>query len=330
MIRIIDHHDRDLYERDEGVEDAASGSPGDRAGRCLRRSGLLAERDIERPGATTGPVSSTPAGSAAAEAVTLNLWIFEGEEEFLPKVKEAFEDVAPGHESGDHDLPEDQYTTKIDTALAAAIAARYRVHVRPALHQGGSHGADRRCAHRARSRSDALRAGSTFGLHPRREALLHRDLYGRARAHVQQGRSSTRRYPVPFVHGTSMSVDEYAAIAKKLTDRERRPCQDACGVARPARPYWWMDHADLIGYGRADRGRGTGRRRDDPHLGPLPLEWFGMGTRHERMTQGHVDGGREILLATGQQRDVHRGQLQPRRSLLEQGIDVGVAPLPVE
>ena len=61
-------------------------------------------------------------GSLAAqsqEPVTLDLWIFEGEEQLLPALKEAFETEHPNINLEITLIPEDQYVVKIDTALAA-------------------------------------------------------------------------------------------------------------------------------------------------------------------------------------------------------------------
>ena len=64
-----------------------------------------------------------PAAVAAQGDTTLNLWVFEGEEGFLPKIKEGFEAAHPGTKLEITLLPEDQYVTKIDTALAAGAPA---------------------------------------------------------------------------------------------------------------------------------------------------------------------------------------------------------------
>jgi ABC-type glycerol-3-phosphate transport system substrate-binding protein len=65
---------------------------------------------------TTAAPTAAPAGN---EPVTLNLWIFEGEEAFLPRLQEAFETRYPNIKLELTEIPEDQYVTKIDTALAA-------------------------------------------------------------------------------------------------------------------------------------------------------------------------------------------------------------------
>ena len=54
-----------------------------------------------------------------AEPVTLDLWIFEGEEQLLPALEEAFESEHPNIDLEITLIPEDQYVVKIDTALAA-------------------------------------------------------------------------------------------------------------------------------------------------------------------------------------------------------------------
>jgi multiple sugar transport system substrate-binding protein len=74
----------------------------------------------EQAGPTTGAdVAPTSAPATGGENVTLSLWIFEGEEGFLSRLKEAFEAQNPTITLEITEIPEDQYVTKIDTALAA-------------------------------------------------------------------------------------------------------------------------------------------------------------------------------------------------------------------
>jgi ABC-type glycerol-3-phosphate transport system substrate-binding protein len=56
---------------------------------------------------------------AAQEPVVLDLWIFEGEGEFLPMVIAAFQAEYPHITIQLTDIPESEYVTKIDTALLA-------------------------------------------------------------------------------------------------------------------------------------------------------------------------------------------------------------------
>ncbi len=67
--------------------------------------------------ACSGPAA--PAGQESGEKVTLNMWVFEGESEFLPVVKEEFEAKNPNIVLEITEIPEDTYVTKIDTAIAA-------------------------------------------------------------------------------------------------------------------------------------------------------------------------------------------------------------------
>lgn len=68
-----------------------------------------------------GCTTSDGTGDAETEAggVTLTLWAFEGEEAFFPTLKERFEAEHPNITLDITEIPEDNYTTKVDTALAA-------------------------------------------------------------------------------------------------------------------------------------------------------------------------------------------------------------------
>ena len=57
--------------------------------------------------------------AVAQEPVTLDIWIFEGEEQLLPALEEAFEAENPNVNVEITLIPEDQYVVKIDTAMAA-------------------------------------------------------------------------------------------------------------------------------------------------------------------------------------------------------------------
>src|SRR3954447_17343658 len=53
------------------------------------------------------------------EKVTLNLWAYEGYTDFLPHLVEGFEKKYPNIKVEVTNIPEEQYTTKIETSLAA-------------------------------------------------------------------------------------------------------------------------------------------------------------------------------------------------------------------
>ena len=56
---------------------------------------------------------------AQEEPVTLNLWMFLDGTGFLESVVEAFEAEHPNIQINITDVPEDEYTTKIETAILA-------------------------------------------------------------------------------------------------------------------------------------------------------------------------------------------------------------------
>lgn len=61
------------------------------------------------PPTTSGqnPTTAAPTAVAGNELVTLSLWIFEGEEEFLPRLQEAFESKYPNIKLEITEIPED-------------------------------------------------------------------------------------------------------------------------------------------------------------------------------------------------------------------------------
>lgn len=66
---------------------------------------------------TTPPAEEKPA--PATEQVTLKLWAYEGYQDFLPLLIEGFEAKYPNIKVELTNLPEEQYSTKVETALAA-------------------------------------------------------------------------------------------------------------------------------------------------------------------------------------------------------------------
>lgn len=73
-------------------------------------------------GTTTddGPAPANESGEPGAEEqITLSVWAFEGETEFFDTLTANFEEKYPNIDVEITDLPEGEYTTKIDTALVA-------------------------------------------------------------------------------------------------------------------------------------------------------------------------------------------------------------------
>jgi len=63
--------------------------------------------------------SPTAAPTAGEEEVTITLWAYEGYQDFLPLLIEGFEAKYPNIHVELTNIPEDQYGTKVETALAA-------------------------------------------------------------------------------------------------------------------------------------------------------------------------------------------------------------------
>ena len=247
-------HDRGVSERDEGVEDAAPGPPADRAGRDRRRRGLLAGHDVQ-PGASSG---SAPSGAAAdGEAVTLNIWTVEGEEEFLPKIKDAFEAV-PSRARPSSSRPCPRTSTGPRSTRPWPPASR-RTSRSSSTRDTSSKGTwcevgevlkERGC------RSVPLRAGTARAVHPGWQAVLHGHLHRRPRAHVQQGHLRQGWHPVPLVH----DADDGRRVRRprQATDGpRRRPGQE--GVGRRGGPDLLVDRPG--GLHRSGRPRGGRRPR---------------------------------------------------------------------
>ena len=276
------------------------------------------------PGAPSGAVSSTPAGSAAAEAVTLNLWIFEGEEDFLPKVKEAFESSHPGTTLEITILPEEQYTTKVDTALAAGsppdIAFMYdpryikEGHMVPIGDVLTARGVDlTRFAQGPLS--NCTQDGKLYCIGTYTGALV-----------LMYNKKLFDAAGIPYPSSTvPMSVDEYAALAKKLSipndDLAKRVWG---GEAGPT--YWWINPANLT----APDGRTVVGALDDEATIHSWNVASGMVRDGSAISDDQATSmGAANLMATGQQAMSFEDNFN-LGDLLEQGVDVGVAPLPVE
>ncbi len=69
--------------------------------------------------ATTAPVAEKPTAPPSQEKVTITLWAYEGYEAFLPALIEGFEAKYPNIKVELTNIPEGDYGTKVETALAA-------------------------------------------------------------------------------------------------------------------------------------------------------------------------------------------------------------------
>jgi multiple sugar transport system substrate-binding protein len=206
-------------------------------GLIVRRVAVVAVVFALVAGACTGGDDQSDAGSDGS--VTLSLWIFEGEETFLPALKKAFEKENPNVTLKITDIPEDSYVTKMDTALAAGSPPDIGwVYERRWLKAG-----------RVLPLDDVIEAnqidlsalnenalagcsyeGNIYCLGSYTGAVMlfyNKDLFDEAGLDYP---SATK----------PMSIDEYADIAAQLT----KPNEDLSkhvfgGTANP--PFWWED-----------------------------------------------------------------------------------------
>ena len=195
---------------------------------------------------------------------TLNLWIFEGEETFLPALEAAFEDAHPDIDLKITEIPEDNYSTKIDTALAADSPPDVGFIVEPRWIKAGrmlplddiieSEGID--LSNLNQNAFDGCEyEGKIYCLGSYSAATMlfyNKDLFDAAGLSYP---SSTE----------SMSVDEYAALAAQLT----QPSDDlsTTGLGRRGRDTVLVDgHADPFQRGRSDDPRLRERCVDRAHV----------------------------------------------------------------
>ena len=286
----------------------ASNSPGPSSG-----SGSLAPADSAAPGA-----------SASGDAVTLNVWTLEGEEEFLPKIKDAFESSHPGTTLEFTVLPEDQYGTKVDTALAAGappdiafvydpryIKQGHMVEVGEVLKERGvdltrfAPGPLGPCTMDGKLYCIGTYTGALV-------LMYNKDLFDKA--------------GIPYPSSTvPMSVDEYAEIAKKLSVDDADPAKRIWGgEAGPT--YWWTDLPDFLG---SDLKTVVGALDDDTTIRTWDVLAGLVRDGYALTDDMVVSMGASSLLATGQQGMSFEDNFAIG-DLLEQGVNLGVAPLPVE
>ncbi len=193
------------------------------------------------PPAAVAPTEKSAQPQPSTEKVTLNLWIFEGEQGFLPELKKGFEAKYPNVTLEITEIPESDYVTKIDTALAAGnppdigwvYEARWMkagkfLAIDDMVSQKGINLAD---YNQGIVKDMCALNGKLYCLGTYTGAVLlfyNKDMFDAA------GLS----YPSPTV---PMSIDEYEAAAAKLTkpnaDIKLRVYGGSAGASN-----WWADH----------------------------------------------------------------------------------------
>jgi multiple sugar transport system substrate-binding protein len=263
--------------------------------------------------------------ATGAEPVTLTLWAFEGEEAFFPTLKERFEAEYPNITLEVTEIPEDNYTTKVDTALAAGRPPDLGLTYEPRWFKAGavlplddvvaSKGIDvstfnQNAMSGCRFEERVYCLGSYTGA-----VLLfyNKELFDAA--------------GVAYPSATEpMTVDEFAAIAAQVSQPNEDLKKRVWGTIGEA-PFWWSDPITHF----SDDGRTTeGLMNDAPtvHLydvmSALVRDGYApTGSEFELL-------GTEDLLAAGQVAMAISDNLVAIEALETNGIDWGAAPVPIE
>ena len=281
-------------------------------------SAFVSTSCIER--GSGGESSDEPGGRT-----TLSLWVFEGEETFLPALESAFESEHPEIDVKITEIPEDNYVTKVDTALAANsppdigfvsdqrwIKAGRLLPLDEAIETAGIDVSD--------LNQDAFGGcryeGKIYCLGSYSAATMlfyNKDLFDAAGLDYP---SATE----------SLTIDEYASLVEQLSKPSDDLAERVWG-GEAITPYWWMDARTHF----SEDGRTTlGYVNDAPtvHMYEVLAELVAEGYSPSESTW-QLLGNTEIL-ATGQLAMSITDNASAIPLLEGAGIDWGVAPLPVE
>ena len=263
--------------------------------------------------------------SGSGDVVTINLWGFAGEYEFLPQLIEEFQAEYPNITVEITDIPEGDYVTKIDTALLAKeppdlgyvyerrwIKNGSFLALETYLEQEGIQIAD----YNAGVMSICTFEGKVYCIGTYTGAVLmyyNKDLFDAA--------------GVPYPSSTEpMTIDEYAVMIKKLSvpsdDIEKRVWGGDAGSA-----YWWIERTTMF---NADGRTIEGYINDDATvhfyevLSSLPKDGSVMTSTESQLLEG------SDLLAQGRLATSIVDNAAAIPTLETANIRYGAAPPPVE
>ncbi len=264
-------------------------------------------------------------GTTGGEPITLTLWAFEGEAEFLPTLKERFEAEHPNVTIEITNIPEDNYTTKMDTALAAGKPPDLGLVYEPRWFKAGavlplddviaSEGIDLSTFNQ-NAMSGCRSGDSVYCLGSYTGAVLlfyNKELFDEAGL----------EYPSTT---EPMTIDEFATVAARLSQPNDDLSKRVWGTVGEA-PFWW---ADPITHFSQDGRTIEGYVNDPPtvHMyevmsGLVRDGYAPTGSEFELL-------GTEDLLAAGQVGMAISDNLVAIEALETAGIDWGAAPVPIE
>ncbi len=185
------------------------------------------------------------AAHPADQSVTLNFWVFEGENQILPAFVKAFHDQHPNINVHITLIPEDNYVTKIDTALAAGSPPDIGWIYDPHWLKAGK-----------LLPMDSVIAAHHITVKDFSKGVVHDECTYNGRLYclgsyldgevLWYNKDMFRAAHIPFPSTTKpLTIDQYAAIAKKLS----KPNQDIKkrvwgGFAED--PFWYQDFRNFV------------------------------------------------------------------------------------
>ena len=274
----------------------------------------------------SGSTSQTQVSSSGVEGpVTINLWIFEGEDIFVPNLVKAFEAEHPNIKINVTDIPEDSYVTKIDTALAAGrppdIGYMYENKWMKAgriLPLDDVISADHIDTSKYNPTAFAFCQldGHTYCLGSYSGAIMlfyNKDLFDKA--------------GLPYPSATQpMTVDQYSALAKQLTQPSNDLNKYVWGGYADVTT-WWLDWHDIMS---PDGKTVEGYLNDAP-----TVHMYDVLTNMIKDGSAPTDSnfqffGKTDPLATGQMAMTIVDNITAIPELDKAGINWGAAPVPVE
>ena len=278
--------------------------------------------------ASSGFSANSGLAAQDAEPVTLDLWIFEGEEQLLPALEEAFESEHPNINLEITLIPEDQYVVKIDTALAAGsppdIGFLYEQrwvetgNILPLGETIAAHEIDTDDFNQAVMEGWCFAEDEVYCLGSYTGATVL--LYNKALFDAAG---------VPYPSTTEpMTIDEYADLVKQLgTPSDDIAARVWGGTAEP--PHWWMDSRNLFNEdGRQVAGYVNDEATKHTYevVANLVIEGYApSGSIMQTLgTEGSEDLFQQGKLA------MTIGSSAELQALEAAGIDFGVAPIPIE
>jgi multiple sugar transport system substrate-binding protein len=271
------------------------------------------------------------ASNSNAEEIALTLWVFEGENEYMPMLEKEYESLHPKIDLQITEFPEDEYTTKIDTALAADappdLAFVYDLkylklkQFLPIDDLILEKNIDLNTFNQA-ALNECRYEGKLYCVGSYSGALMlfyNKDMFDAAGL----------AYPSA---SQPMTLEEYAALAGKLTVSDTDITKYVWG-GFSAPPYWWIDQRMIF----SEDGRTLENVANSPASVRMYEALTGMIQDGFAPSQSSIDGvgipgginvaGNELLAQKRVAMSICDTTVFTR--LDEEGIRWGVAPLPV-